>query len=228
MIYEFGGLDEHRWRVVEVPDGRGGTHRYRDRNARVRVADGRLYATVNPFTRFHDSDPRQNNAKLLYLSTERVATPGHGVVVCEAEMAVLTHGQIPFDLVDAYGTLNVVDFRTGMVLNCAATNDTVYLVVERLPVGGGQGFRYRVVLDVPTTPGQPHRYAVGYRRDRREAVIHVDGALVYRTRTPVAVHGFQLGVGIFSARDLDRYPRHEREHGQGASVRWGPWEVRSG
>ncbi|GGX22387.1 hypothetical protein GCM10010297_49440 [Streptomyces malachitofuscus] len=225
-------LDPARWTIMSITGADGARHEYRDRNARVSTGDGRLELTVNPFTRFHDSDPRQNNAKQMYRSARRFAVPRSGVLTFEVEMGVRTYGQVPHDLLDAFGTVNVFDLETGVVLNAAATNDTVYAVIERLALPGvaepHEHFIHRVVLDVPTEPGQRHRYSVGYRAGTSEAEFHVDGRLAYWARLPVPVTGFHAGMALFSARDLSRYTRAEREHGQGATGRWGPWRVTDG
>jgi hypothetical protein len=226
QVLGFHGLDERYWRVMVVPDGSGEPVRYLDDNARVDTGRDGLCATIDPFSRFHDTDPRRNNAKLMYLSTARIPVPATGVVECSATMAVRAHRQVPFDLADAYGTLNLVDVATGMVINCAATNDTVYAIVERLPAAGHETFRYRVVLDVDTCPGQPHHYTVVIR-DGTGLLVRVDDVGRYETCLPVAVGGLQLGVGVFSARDPNRFPRRERQRGQGATVRWGQWRVRA-
>ncbi|TQL19180.1 hypothetical protein FBY37_1090 [Streptomyces sp. SLBN-134] len=225
-------LDPARWTIMSIGGADGERHRYRDRNARVRTGDGRLELTVNPFTRFHDTDPRQNNAKQMYRSTRRFAVPASGRLTFEVEMGVRTYGQVPHDLLDAFGTVNVFDLETGVVLNAAATNDTVYAVIERLALPGvarpHEHFIHRVVLNVPTEPGQRHRYTIGYRAGTSEAEFHVDGRLAYWARLPVEVAGFHAGMALFSARDLSRYTRAEREHGQGATGRWGPWRVTAG
>lgn len=225
-------LDPALWTIMSIAGADGQRHQYRDRNARVRTGDGRLELTVNPFTRFHDTDPRQNNAKQMYRSVRRFAVPATGRLTFEVTMGVRTYGQVPYDLLDAFGTVNVFDMETGVVLNAAATNDTVYAVIERLALPGvtqpHERYIHRVVLDVPTDPGQEHRYAIGYRADTSEAEFHVDGRLAYGTRLPVAVAGFNAGMALFSARDLSRYTRAEREHGQGATGWWGPWRVTAG
>lgn len=222
-------LDPDRWRIMSTTGADGEEVQYRDRNAQVRTGDGRLELTVNPFTRFHDTDPKQNNAKLMYRSVPRFSVPAAGALTFEVGMGVRTYGQIPHDLLDAYGTVNLFDLRTGIVLNAAATDDTVYAVVERLAVPGltepHERYVHRVVLPVATEPGLEHRYAVTYRARTSEAEFSVDGQLVYWARLPVPVAGFHAGMGLFSARDLSRYPRAEREHGQGATGRWGPWRI---
>jgi uncharacterized protein DUF6081 len=222
-------LDPARWRIMEMASGNGERYRYQDRNACARTGDGRFELTVNPFSRFHDTDPRQNNAKQMYQSVRCFEVPAAGPLTFEVDMAVRTYGQIPHDLLDAFGTINLFDLRTGAVLNVAATNDTVYAVVERLVIPGvtrpDQHYIHRVVLDVPTEPGLEHRYAISYRADTSEAEWYVDGRRMYWARLPMPVAGFQAGMALFSARDLTRYPRAEREHGQGATGRWGPWRI---
>lgn len=222
-------LDHRRWATARVRDQDGNVHLYSDDNARTRVGNGRMEITVNPFTRFHDTQPVRNNAKQLYLSTERIAVPPQKEVTFATEMAIETYRQVPFDLQDAYGTANLVDFDTGMVINVAATNDTVYAIVERLLLSGvtteDECFVHRVVMDVDTGPGHRHQYAVRYRRDTGEAVWYVDGRRVYWATLPVPVEGFQVGMGLFSSRSLKRFSRAERERGQGASGLWGPWRI---
>lgn len=224
-----GQLDPARWRIMSIAGADGQTHQYQDRNARVRTGDGRLELTVNPFTRFHDTDPRQNNAKQMYRSVRRFAVPAAGRLTFEVDMAVRTYGQVPHDLLDAFGTVNLFDLETGVVLNAAATNDTVYAVVERLVLPGvtrpDDYYIHRVVLDVPTEPGREHGYAISYLAQTSDVEFRVDGRLAYWTRLPVPVTGFTAGMALFSARDLGRFPRAQREHGQGATGRWGPWRI---
>lgn len=219
---EFTGheLDPRRWTVLTVPGG----YTFEDRNAVVQAGGGHLEVTVNPFTRFHDTDPRQDFAKQFYYSVERFDVPPNGQLTIAVDMAVRTYGQVPYDLLDAFGAMAVFDLETGMVFDLAATNDTVYAVVERL-APNNEPYRHRVVLETPTQPGLEHSYAVTYRADTSEAVFHVDGVREYWARTPVPVKGFHLGMALFSARDLGRYSRAEREHGQGATGRWGPWRI---
>lgn len=227
--FSSGELDSARWRVMATTGAGGEQVQYKDRNAQVHTGDGRLELTVNPFTRFHDTDPKQNNAKLMYQSVRRFSVPAAGVLTFEVGMGVRTYGQIPHDLLDAYGTVNLFDLQTGVVLNAAATGDTVYVVVERLVIPGvtqpHERYVHRVVLPVPTEPGLEHRYAITYRAQTSQAEFHVDGRLLYWARLPEPVAGFHAGMGLFSSRDLTRYPRAEREHGQGATGRWGPWRI---
>lgn len=228
---DFAGprLDPERWNLVAVKDADGIAHQYSDKNAVVRTGNGQFTMTVNPFTRFHDRVPMLNNAKQMYISTELVGFAPGSETTFETAMAVETFGQIPFDLLDAFATVNLVDFATATVVQFAATNDTVYAVLERLILPGVTGpddhFTHRIVLDVPTGPGQPHWYSISYDPATSQATWSVDGARLYWATTPVPVRGFHLGMGLFSARDLRRYPREQREHGQGASGYWGPWHV---
>jgi hypothetical protein len=216
---------------MSITGADGRTHQYQDRNAEVRTGDGRLQLTVNPFTRFHDSDPRQNNAKQFYRSVRRFGVPEAGPLTFEVDMAVRTFGQVPYDLLDAFGTINLFDLETGLVLNAAATNDTVYAVVERLVLPGVSSpedyFIHRVVMDVPTEPGREHSYAITYRPEESEVEFRVDGRSTYWARLPVRVTGFTAGMALFSARDMSRFTRAQREHGQGATGRWGRWRITS-
>lgn len=224
-----GELDPARWTIMSIAGSDGQRHWYRDRNARVCTGDGRLELTVDPFTRFHDTDPRQNNAKQMYRSVRQFAVPATGRLTFEVDMAVRTYRQVPHDLLDAFGTVNLFDLQTGVVLNAAATNDTLYAVVERLVLPGvtrpDEHYIHRVVLDMPTEPGCAHGYAITYRAETSEVEFHVDGRLLYWTRLPVRVQSFNAGMALFSARDLSRYVRAQREHGQGGTAWWGPWRI---
>ncbi|MEV6752874.1 DUF6081 family protein [Streptomyces sp. NPDC051214] len=224
-----GELDPARWQIMAIDGADGESHQYRDRNARVRTGDGHFELTVNPFSRFHDTDPRQNNAKQMYRSVRRFSVPTAGELTFEVDMGVRTYGQIPHDPLDAFGTVNLFDLETGVVLNAAATNDTVYALVERLVIPGvtqpHEHYIHRVVLQVPTEPGREHRHSITYRAGTSRVEFRVDGQLAYWAELPVPVTGFQAGMGLFSARDLSRYTRAEREHGQGATGRWGRWQI---
>jgi uncharacterized protein DUF6081 len=227
--FSAAGLDSRRWTVVEVTDADGHTHAYQDRRARIRSGGGSLEIAVRPFTRFHDTVPMLNNVKQMYRSTERIAVRPDTEITVATDMTIQTYRQIPFDPLDAFGALSLVDFGTGTLLQFAATNDTVYAVLERLLLPGvttaAERFVHRVVLDVDTSPGREHHYAISYRSDSREATWQVDGERVYWARTPARIDGFHLAMGLLSARDMARYSRAEREHGQGATGRWGPWRI---
>ncbi|MFI9561156.1 DUF6081 family protein [Nonomuraea endophytica] len=214
---------------MAVPGPGGERYVYQDENAQVRTGDGHVEITVNPFTRFHDTNPAQNNAKQMYRSVQRIPVPAGGAVTFEVDMAIRTFDQIPYNLLDAFGTMNVFDMESGVVLNLAATNDTVYALVERRGIPGGPlphvHYHHRVVLETPTEPGSEHTYAITYRAEDSEAIWHVDGQVAYQARIPVPVTGFHIGMALFSARDLTCYTREEREHGQGATGRWGPWRI---
>jgi len=222
-------LDPERWTILRAKGPDGSLHPYEDRNAHVTTGDGAVEISIKPFSRFHDTDPLRNNAKQMYRSTQRIEVPADGALTVETDMAVRTHGQIPHDLLDAFGTVNLFDLSTGVVLDTAATDDTVYAVVERLVINGVTSqedhYRHRIVLDVPTEPGQRHHYAISYDARTSQATWHVDGTRCYWATVPVPVRGFHLGMALFSARDLTRFSRAEREHGQGADGRWGPWRI---
>lgn len=222
-------LRSDRWTIAQMRDEHGVTHPYADPNAQVQTGDGWFEVTIDPFTRFHDTVQVLNNPKQLYMSTQRIATPPGTEVCFETDMAVETFRQTPYDLRDSFGTINLLDFTTGMVLDFAATNDTVFVVYERLLIPGvtteEEYFAHRVVLEVEAGPGLKHHYGIVYRRDISQAEWYVDGKRVYWATTPVPVEGFNLGMGLFSSRAIDRYRREEREHGQGARGRWAPWRI---
>ena len=234
LVYEdftSSELDPERWSVAAFRGPDGDLSPCMDRNAVIRIGNGRLQASIRPFTRFHDSVPILNNPKLLYLSTRRFETPPGSVTRFETDLAVTTYDQIPWNLRDAFGTINLIDLSTGMVLDFAASNDTFFVVYERLVLPGvttqEDYFCHRVVLEVDTQPGQSHHVAIQYDRDRNRADWFVDGKHVYWADPPVPIEGVVLGMGLFSSREIHRFSRAEREHGQGATGEWGPWRVSS-
>ncbi|WP_240662516.1 hypothetical protein [Streptomyces sp. WAC 06738] len=70
----------------------------------------------------------------------------------------------------------------------------------------------------PGCRGVRHEYRDGNARVRTG-----DGRPAYGARVPVA--GFHAGMTLFSARDLARYSRAERERGQGATGCWSPRRI---
>lgn len=224
-------LDPQRWTVAAFRGPDGEMSPCKDRNAVVETGDGHLRATIQPFTRFHDSVPILNNPKLLYLSTKRFETPPGSVTQFETDLAVTTYGQIPWNLRDAFGTINLIDLASGMVLDFAASNDTFFVVYERLVLPNvttpADYFCHRVVLEVDTGPGQWHHVAIRYDRDRNHADWFVDDKRMYWADPPVPIEGLAPAMGLFSSREIHRFSRAEREHGQGARGEWGPWTVSS-
>jgi hypothetical protein len=221
-------LDE-KWAAGEMHDASGTRHAYLDPNARIATGSGAVEITIDPFTRFHDSVPILNNPKALFLSRERFLTPPRSSTVFSAEMAIETLRALPGDLRDAFGTFNVLDFETGVVLDFAATNELLFIVFERLLIPGvttpDQYFTYRIVLEVDTEPGQPHHYAIRYDRAWNRAEWMLDGLKVYEATVPAEVNAFNMAFGLFSSRDIRKYSRAEREHGQGARGWWRNFEV---
>jgi hypothetical protein len=223
-------VDPARWRIAEFQDPADSRLLpATDRNARVTTGDGALTVDIRPFSRFHDTVPILNNPKQLYVSTQRFPTPPGARVTFETELAITTEGQIPWHLRDAFGTINLLDFQTGMVLDFAASNDTFFVVYERLVLPNvttrEDYFCHRVVLEVDTAPGQSHHVAISYDAQANHAEWYADGRRVYWADPPVRIEGFNLGMGLFSSREIHKYSRAEREHGQGAVGRWGPWTI---
>lgn len=232
LVYDdFRGpeLDQERWTVAAFRGPDGELSACMDRNAVITTGDGRLHATIRPFSRFHDAVPILNNPKLLYVSTRRFETPPGSVTQFDTDLAVTTYDQIPWNLRDAFGTINLIDLSTGMVLDFAASNDTFFVVYERLVLPNVTTpvdyFCHRIVLEVETRPGQSHHVAIRYDRDRNHADWFVNGKHVYWADPPVPIQGLALGMGLFSSREIHRFSRAEREHGQGASAQWGPWRI---
>ena len=222
-------VDPARWELAAFRAPDGSLAQCVDRNAVITTGDGALTVDIQPFSRFHDQVPILNNPKLLYQSTRRFPTPAGSVVQFETDLAVTTYGQIPWNLRDAFGTINLLDYTTGMVLDFAASNDTFFVVYERLLLPDvttpADYFAHRVVLEIDTAPGMAHHVAIRYERDTNHAEWLVDGKRMYWAEVPVPIEGFALGMGLFSSREIHKFTRAEREHGQGATGRWMPWTI---
>lgn len=222
-------LDPERWTIAAFRAPDGSLSPALDPNAHVATGDGALTVDIRPFSRFHDEVPILNNPKQLYVSVRRFPILPGTIMQFETDLAITTYGQIPWNLRDAFGTINLLDFTTGMVLDFAASNDTFFVVYERLVLPDvttrADYFCHRVVLEVDTAPGQSHHVAIRYDCDARHADWYVGDRHVYWADTPVPIDGFNLGMGLFSSREIHKFPRAEREHGQGATGRWGPWTV---
>ena len=204
-----------------------------------------------------------DNVKALIYSTADFAPGPRGLLTVEAEMRVETFGTAanPFgadagDVRLGCGAFNTIDFKTSMVFDFFVSGTRVVPLYERLPFTLSKDNQYPLFselmpVDVPTAPGQWHRYGITYDRARDRVAWCVDGAVVAErdavgappgARGPIVkIDTMKIGGGLFTmlgdlngdrARTGDGKkipgldPRYERTlFGQGARVEFGAFRV---
>lgn len=211
-----------RWYVPATPLGNGEWCFRSEPHVRIDTIGGRLSVAVNPFTRFNEQIQRLDTGKQMFSSTQIFPSPPGSVLLFEADMGAETYNCHEGDLDDACVTFNVVDRRTGMVLDWAISDTKIAVIYERLPVPGVEEPFTRIIeTRLENTPGKLRHYEVAYIRDRNEAVWRVDGQEYLRINSiPAPVESWGIGFGLFTLKDIKRFPLKERLHGQGARGLW--------
>jgi hypothetical protein len=228
------------------------------------ACSGTLAIEARPFT-LTRRNPHDNVKALIYSTAD--FTPGErGLVTVEADMRVNTFAteRNPFE-VDAgdvrlgCGALNTIDLKTSMVFDFFVSGTQIVPLYERLPFTLRKDNQYPlfselIPINVPTSQGQWHRYAICYDRTNDRAEWRIDGEIVAERRHVGAppgewgpilkVDSIKIGGGLFTMlgdlnndrrRTGDREktagldPRYERTlFGQGARVEFGRFEVTFG
>ena len=133
-----------------------------------RTGDGRCEITVNPFSRSHDSIQIADNPKTLFASREPLELAGAQVLTVAADVGAASHGANVHDIWDAFVTLNLFDFESGIVLDFLLNGQRIYALYERLYMPGvtseETAFTREANLTVNSRPGQMHRCAFVYDR----------------------------------------------------------------
>jgi hypothetical protein len=204
-----------------------------------------------------------DNVKALIYSTAEFSPGDRGLLKLETDMRVETFGteRNPYgvdggDVRLGCGALNTIDLRTFMVFDFFVSGGRVVPLYERLPFAQSKdapypAFTELIPVDLPTSQGQWHRYAINYDRTNDRVEWLVDGELVAERTTVgappgergpiVKVDGMKIGGGLFTmygdllndrARVGDREgipgldPRYERcLFGQGARVEFKPFKI---
>jgi hypothetical protein len=204
-----------------------------------------------------------DNVKALIYSTADFAPGAQGLVTVEADMRVTTFGteRNPFgvdsgDVRLGCGALNTIDLNTSMVFDFFVSCTQIVPLYERLPFTLTDDNQYPlfselIPIEVPTSQGQWHRYAICHDRTNDRAEWRVDGEVVAERRhvgAPpgerrpiVKVNSIKIGGGLFTMlgdlnndrqRTGDREeipgldPRYERTlFGQGAQVEFGAFHI---
>jgi hypothetical protein len=229
-------IDPAKWAVAKLPLGDGKVWEYYDPNTTVRTGDGTCEIAVNPFSRRHDTIQIADNPKTLFASATPLAIAGGEVLTVSAEVAATAHHANPDDIWDAFITLNLFDFESGLVLDFLLNGPLVYALYERLYIPGvtdeTTALTKEANLPVRSRPGQLHRCAMTYDRGRDVAEWRLGGELVYRAPgIPVKVNQFYLGMGLMTLKPIAAalpyyFRRSTSNHGQGitglwTNLRWG-------
>lgn len=230
------GVDRH-WEYggFALPDG--SFWRYREPDAAVIVEGQRLRVRVVKITRSNDQVQILDNAKNMFFSTRKFATPDDGEISFEWDMSARCTGTRPGDLYDGFVSVNLLDFSTGIALDFFASNDKIATVYARLPFPGVPApldpenavkpkyFSDFNELSEETRPGQTHHYRISYSRSRDEVHFFVDGqdAGIY-TEVPSKINSLIIALGLMTEKTIEQ-GKSVSVHGQGLIGEWGPFTI---
>lgn len=230
------GVDRH-WEYggFALPDG--SFWRYREPDATVIVEGQRLRVRLAKITRSNDQVQILDNAKNMFFSTRKFATPDDGEISFEWDMSARCTGTKPRDLYDGFVSVNLLDFNSGMALDFFACNDMIATVYARLPFPGVPApfdsedavkpkyFSDFNELDVETRPGQPHRYRISYSKVRDEVRFFVDDRDVGAyTNVPSKIDSLIIALGLMTEKTIEQ-GKSVSVHGQGLTGEWGPFTI---
>ena len=217
-----------------LPDG--SFWRYREPNAAV-VVEGERMRVGAQLTRANNDIQILDNAKNMFFSTRRFEVPEQGEISFEWDMQARCANTVPGDLYDGFVSVNLLDLSVGFALDFFACNDVIASVYALLPFPGvpqppdkedadkPKYFCDFNELDLPTTPGQKHRYRITYHRGKDEVRFFVDGQQVsYYTEVPVKLNGFIIALGLMTEKTIDQ-GKSISVHGQALTGVWGKFTI---
>ncbi|HEY6287046.1 MAG TPA: DUF6081 family protein, partial [Ktedonobacteraceae bacterium] len=155
--------------------------------------------------------------KNMFFSTRRFEIPEEGQISFEWDMKALCSGTKAHDLYDGFVSVNLLDFSTGVALDFFACNDVIASVYALLPFPGvpepadtenavkPKYFCDFNELSLSNTPGQQHRYRIGYHRGKDEVHFFVDAQEVgMYTEVPVKINGLIIALGLMTEKQIER------------------------
>ena len=224
--WEYGGF--------KLPDGT--FWRYREPNAVVVVEGERMRVTAK-LSRANDQVQILDNAKNMFFSTRRFEVPEKGEISFEWDMKAHCADTKPHDLYDGFVSVNLLDFSTGFALDFFACNDVITTVYALLPFPGvpepadiENAVKPKYFCDfnellLATTPGQLHRYRIGYHRGKDQVSFFVDGQEVgVYTEVPVKINGFIIALGLMTEKPI-KQGKSVSVHGQVLTGVWGAFTI---
>jgi hypothetical protein len=223
-------LDPAKWVIAKLPLGDGRFWEYRDPNTMIRTGDGRCEITVDPFSRSHDAIQVADNPKTLFASAQPIPVSEGETLLVSAKVGAEGHNNRPDDIFDAFVTLNLFDFESGVVIDFLLNGHLIYALYERLYLPGYTDETTAVVreanLPVRAEPRQLYDCTISYDRSRDVAEWRLGGELVYRVpNIPVKVKQFFLGMGLMTIKPIAAafpyyFPKSTSLHGQGITGIW--------
>jgi len=203
--FEYGGFP--------LPDG--SFWRYREPDATVVVEHDKLRVAAVPLTRSNDRVQVLDNAKNMYFSKARIATPDSGEVSVEVGMRARIVDGRDDDIYSGFVSLHLLDFDTGLAFDWFVANRRAATVYGRLrfpgvPPAGEENPerpRYFCLFDEPaavhTAPGEWHRYRIAYDKAAATLRFFFDGGEVDTYHdVPVAMDQFLVALGIMTEKPL--------------------------
>lgn len=137
------------------------------------------------------------------------------------------------DFFDGFVAFHLLDAQSGIAADFFAADENLALAYSRPKdhESGKQGSRERKYLanfkelEVPTSPGELHRYTIRYIPEDGLLVWTVDGRTVAEEKNvPVLVSSFRIGVGVMTAKNITN-GKSVSVHGQGIVGQWSPIRI---
>ena len=235
---DFSGpnLDPEKWikAFYHLPDGTAWL--YYDPNTKLKVAQGKCIIEVNPFSRKNDKMQICDNPKTLLASVQRIGASEGVKLSVESAVGCRTFNNNPEDIWDAFITLNLFDFQSGLVLDFVLNGHKLVALYERLYMPGitdeRTAFSKYYTVPVETEPEKLHHFKISYSQSDDKAEWFVDGEKVWEViDIPVKSTGFHLGMGLMTLKPIMPlefpyyFPKSTSLHGQGAKGIWSAFSI---
>ena len=230
---DFSGpnLNPEKWikAFYHLPDGTAWL--YYDPNTKLKVAQGKCIIEVNPFSRKNDKMQICDNPKTLLASVQRIGASQGVKLSVESNVGCRTFNNNPEDIWDAFITLNLFDFQSGLVLDFVLNDHKLVALYERLYMPGitdeRTAFSKYYTVPVETEPEKLHHFKISYSQSDDKAEWFVDGEKAWEViDIPVKASGFYLGMGLMTLKPIRPlefpyyFPKSTSLHGQGAKGIW--------
>ncbi len=203
--------------------------------AQITVRRGDLRIQVTPFTKHHDANQTFDNSKHLYFSKDVYPTADEQETQFELSMSARGVRTNEGDIYDGFIAFHLLDAEFGIAADFFAGNDSLamaYSLPQESPADRRalRDRRYMAIFkkfEIPTSPGQLHRYKIVYNRGLGRFSWIVDGKKVAEERNvPAKVSSFRIGLGIMTAKNITD-GKSISVHGQGMIGRWSPVQYSS-
>jgi hypothetical protein len=141
------------------------------------------------------------------------------------------HNGNPDDYRDGFGSLNLLDFNTGMVFDIASNGEKLWIIYERLLIPGiiseKQALTEVIPLARTTHPDELLNCAIVFDQDAGRARYYVDLEMVFESpQIPVDVEILQGGFGFIILHKIEG-GKSTSCRGQGGQGLWGDFSVYS-